>query len=389
MAKRRGNGEGSIYRRKDGLWVGQYKVQTPSGPKTKYIYSKNRKDAAAKLVKAIADRDSGFVFDSESLTVGQYLGRWLDAIRGTVRERTWKRSEEIVRLHLVPLLGKTRLDRLSSFQLQSLYSTKLDSGLSARTVRMIHTTLHKALKQAVKWSLIPRNVTEAVSPPREQKKEIKPLNEEEVKRLLKAVRGDKLEALYVLGIHTGLRSGELLALRWEDLDLKAGTLQVKRTVFNGQVEAPKTVKGRRSIKLTQTSIRALQEHEKVGQWVFCTKVGTPLSVHNLHNRSWKPLLKKTELPLDTRFHDLRHTCASLLLSKGVHPKIVQELLGHSSISITLDIYSHVLPNMQSEAVRESYCQMLWIGLRSRGDLLLVPFDQFSHHEPGPGPHQRD
>jgi integrase len=169
VTKRRGNGEGSVYRRKDGLWVGQYRVQTPSSAKTKYIYSKNRKDAAAKLVKAIADRDSGFVFDSESLTVEQYLNRWLDAIRGTIRERTWKRSEEIVRLHLVSSLDKTRLDRLSSLQGQSLYSTKLDSGLSARTVRMIHTTLHKALKQAVKWSLIPRNVTEAVSPPREQK----------------------------------------------------------------------------------------------------------------------------------------------------------------------------------------------------------------------------
>jgi integrase len=134
-------------------------------------------------------------------------------VSGTVRERTWKRSEEMVRLHLVPALGTTRLDRLNAFQLQSLYSSKLDSGLSARTVRMIHTTLHKALKQAVKWSLIPRNVTEAVDPPREQKTEISPLNEGEVRKLLEAVRGDKLEALYVLAITTGMRSGELLGLR--------------------------------------------------------------------------------------------------------------------------------------------------------------------------------
>jgi len=126
---------------------------------------------------------------------------------------------------------------------------------------------------------------------------------------------------------------------------------VKRTVFNGHIEAPKTLKGKRSIKLTQTSIRALQKHQKVSEWVFCTKVGTPISVHNLHNRSWKPLLKKAGLPLSTRFHDLRHTCATLLFKKRVHPKIVQEMLGHSSISITLDTYSHVLPNMQSEAVR--------------------------------------
>lgn len=119
----------------------------------------------------------------------------------------------MVRLHLVPALGTTRLDRLNALQLQSLYSSKLDSGLSARTVRMIHTTLHKALKQAVKWSLIPRNVTEAVDPPREQKTEISPLNEGEVRKLLEAVRGDKLEALYVLAITTGMRSGELLGLR--------------------------------------------------------------------------------------------------------------------------------------------------------------------------------
>ncbi|HJQ29378.1 MAG TPA: site-specific integrase, partial [Rubrobacter sp.] len=145
MAKRRGNGEGSVYRRKDGLWVGQYKIQTLNGIKTKYIYSKNRKEAAAKLAKAIADRDTGLVFGSGSLTVEEYLVRWLDSLRGTVRERTWKRSEEMVRIHLVPTLGKTRLDRLSALQLQALYGSKLDSGVSARTVRMIHTTLHKAM----------------------------------------------------------------------------------------------------------------------------------------------------------------------------------------------------------------------------------------------------
>jgi integrase len=351
VAKRRGNGEGSLYRRKDGLWVGQYKVHAPTGTKTKYIYAKTRKDAAAKLAKAIADRDSGLFFDCGSLTVGAYLSKWLDAVSGTVRERTWKRSEEIVRLHIVPSLGNTRLDRLNALQVQSLYSSKLDSGLSARTVRMIHTILHKALKQAVRWSLIPRNVTESVDPPREQKREIRPLDEEQVKRVLGTVQGDKLEALYVLAVTTGMRSGELLGLRWEDVDLRAGTLQVRRTVFNGRIEAPKTLKGKRSIKLGQTSIRSLRKHPKAGEWVFCTKAGTPLSVHNLHRRSWKPLLKKTGLPLDTRFHDLRHTCATLLLSKGVHPKIVQELLGHSSISITLDTYSHVLPNMQGEAVR--------------------------------------
>jgi integrase len=285
------------------------------------------------------------VYDSGSLTVGEYLGKWLGSLRGTVRERIWKRSEEMVRLHLVPVLGKTRLDRLSALQLQALYGSKLDSGLSARTVRMIHTTLHKAMKQAVRWSLTPKNVAEAVDPPREQGTEISPLDEGQVKRLLKAAEGDKLRALYVLAVTTGMRSGEILGLRWEDVDLQAGTLQVRRTVFNGRIEAPKTSKGRRSIGLAQTSIAALGDHPRVGEWVFCTRAGTPMSVHNLHNRSWKPLLGRAGLPLSTRMHDLRHTCATLLLREGVPVKVVSEMQGHGDAAITLAVYQSVLPEV--------------------------------------------
>jgi integrase len=352
VAKRRGNGEGSIYRRKDGLWVGQYQIQGPNGTKTKYIYSKTRKDAAAKLAKAIAERDSGIVFDSESLNLSDYLDRWLKSVEGTIRPGAFRRYEEASRIHVKPYLGSKKLNRINTLQLQSLYARKLDQGLSPRTVQIIiHATLHKALKQAVRWSLIPRNAAEFAAPPKTQRTEIKPLTEEQVKRVLNAVRGDQLEALYVLAITTGMRSGELLGLRWEDVDLEARTLQVRRTVFNGRIESPKTLKGKRSIRLTQISITVLRKHQRTGEWIFSTKVGTPVSAHNLHNHSWKPLLKKTTLPLNTRFHDLRHTCATLLLTKGVLPKIVQELLGHSSISITLDTYSHVLPNMQGEAVR--------------------------------------
>ena len=346
----RGKGEGSVYRRKDGLWVGQYGVLTSEGKKKKYIYAKTRKEAASKLAAAIAERDSGLVYDSGNTTVGEYLGEWLSSVRGTVRQRTWKRTEEVVRLHLVPVLGRTRLDKLNALQLQALYRSKLDSGLSARTVRMIHTTLHKALKQAVRWSLIPRNVSEAVDPPRERATEVRPLDERQVKGLLLAARGERFEALYVLAVNTGLRSGELLGLRWEDVDLQAGIVRVRRTVFSGRIEAPKTSKGKRSVRLPRMSVEALRRIPRTGRWVFCTRTGRPVSVHNVHNRSWKPLLEKAGLPPDTRFHDLRHTCATLLLTKGVHPKIVQEMLGHSSISITLDIYSHVLPTLQEKAV---------------------------------------
>ena len=343
---KRGRGEGSIYRRKDGRWVGQYEVDG----KRRYIYGKTRKEVAGKLTKAMADRDAGMVFDAGSLRVGDYLDGWLDSIRDTLRRRSWIRHEEIVRLHLKPSLGGIKLDRVNALQIQSLYRAKLDSGLSPRTVQIIHVTLYKALKQAVKWTLLPRNIAENVDPPKVPKKEIRPLSEEQVKRLLQAAEGDKLQALYVLAVHTGMRSGELLGLKWEDVDLEGGTVQVRRTVFNGHIESPKGTKGNRSIKLTRASTRALQGHKRTGEWVFSTRVGTTISVHNLHNRSWKPLLLKAGLPHTTRFHDLRHTCATLLLSKGVHPKIVQEVLGHSSTTITLDTYSHVLPNMQEKAV---------------------------------------
>jgi integrase len=258
--------------------------------------------------------------------------------------------EEIVRIHLKPNIGKIKLDRLSALQVQSLYRLKLDSRLSARTVLIIHTTLHKALKQAVRWLLIPRNVTEAVNPPRPSVKEIRPLSAEQVKSLLGAAKGDRWEALYVLAVSTGMRQGELLGLKWEDVDLQVGILRVRRTVFNGVVNAPKTARSNRSVRLTREAIRVLKDHPRGGEWVFSTRVGTSLSTHNLTNRSWKPLLKKSGLPQSTRFHDLRHTCATLLLTKGVHPKIVQEMLGHSSITITLDLYSHVLPDMQEKAV---------------------------------------
>jgi integrase len=350
MSKRRGRGEGSIYRRKDGLWVGQYTIQTIEGNKTRYIYSKTRKDAATKLAKAIADRDAGFVFDAGSLNLGQYLDKWLDAVKDTVKQRTWQRHEEISRIHLKPALGDVRLARLNALQVQSLYRAKLDSGLSPRTVQIIHTTLYKGLKQAVKWSLVPRNVADAVNPPRPPKSEINPLTVNQVKALLRAAEGNKLETLYVLAVTTGMRQGELLGLQWRDVDLHSGTIQVRRTIFSGVISAPKTARSRRSIRLTRVAMRALQQHhekqEQESEWVFCSSVGTSISAHNLHNRSWKPLLKAAGLPASTRFHDLRHSCATLLLMKNVNPRLVADLLGHSDVAFTLMVYSHVLENMQ-------------------------------------------
>jgi integrase len=362
MAKRRGNNEGSIYRRNDGYWVGQYGVQTAEGTKTRYIYGKRREDVREKLTKAIADRDGGLVYDAGNITVGEYLDRWLnDSVRDTVRQRTWERYEQFVRVHLTPALGKIKLAKLTPAHVRGLYRDKLNSGLAPRTVLHIHRAFSKALKQAAADGLIPRNPAAPVKPPQPRGEEIRPLNREQIRVLFDAASGDRLEALYIVAVTAGLRRGELQGLKWEDLDLEAGMLQVRRTCSEpkgGHIfEAPKSGKGR-NIRLTQSAVAALRIHRrrqleermyKADLWqeqglVFPSTVGTPLWGGNL-NRAFKATLQRAGLPKSTRFHDLRHTCATLLLKQGVNPKFVQELLGHADISLTLNVYSHVLPDM--------------------------------------------
>src|SRR5829696_2682068 len=231
MTKKRGNGEGGISRRKDGLYMARYTVQTPTGAKRKTLYGKTRREVDEKLTKAKADRDGGLVFDADNLKLGEYLGRWLaDSLADSVRPTTFERYEQIVRLHIRPVLGKVKLKNLTPAHVRGLYRQKLDAGLSPCSVQYVHVTLHKALKQAIADGLIPRNATEAVKPPQVRREEIRPLTAEQVKILFEAVRGDRLEALYILAVHTGLRQGELLGLKWGDVDLEAGTLQVRRTL---------------------------------------------------------------------------------------------------------------------------------------------------------------
>ena len=228
--KQRGNGEGSIYKRKDGYWVGQYLVYTAKGPKYRYLYAKTRAAVAEKLTKAMAERDGGFVFDANNLKLGEYLDQWLNnSVRDTVRQRTWERYEQIARVHLKPALGRVKLKNLTPTQVRGLYRSKLDAGLSPRTVQYVHTALRKALKDAVADGLLPRNATDGIKAPRPKKKEINPLSPEQTRAFLDAVFGDRLEALYVLAVHKGLRQGELLGLKWDDVDLKGGTIQVRRS----------------------------------------------------------------------------------------------------------------------------------------------------------------
>jgi integrase len=372
--KQSGNGTGTVYprRNKEGKITGYRGSYFTADGRRRYVSGKNKTEAQRALRQAMADADRGLIFDADNLKVEEYLDRWLsDSVRDTVKATTFERYEQITRLHLKPALGRVKLKSLTPAHVRSLYREKLEAGLSSRTVRYIHTTLHKALKQAVMDGLIPRNVTESVKPPQPTREEIHPLTPEQAKLLLQVAHeiGDRLEALYVLAIHTGLRQGELLGLKWDDVDLEDGSLQVRRTLTitkSGPVfTAPKTTSSRRSVKLTSNATEALKSHlerqlaeiDRVGSlWcpgdadglIFASETGEPLDRRAVTKQEFKPLLRRVGLP-EIRFHDLRHTCATLLLTRNVNPKIVSEMLGHSSIAITLDTYSHVLPNMRDQA----------------------------------------
>ena len=253
----RGNGEGSIYpHKRNGKKVGYraaYFVHTANGPKRRYVSGKSREDVAAKLTKALGQRADGLVFDAGSLTVGEYLQRWLkDSVKGTVRHSTYEVHRHMIEPYIIPSLGCLKLKDLSPVHVRSLYRDKLDSGLSAATVRKIHNVLRKALKQAVMDGLIPRNVCEAVRPPKVERKEITPLDRDQARALLEAVRGDRLEALFLLAVHTGMREGEILGLTWDDVDLKRGVLRLRRALVRdgGKVRLGdlKTAKSRRQVR---------------------------------------------------------------------------------------------------------------------------------------------
>jgi integrase len=366
MAGKRGNGEGSVYRTKTGLWRGSYWVATSKGLKRRYVSGKSRQECSQKLTKAMADRDGGLIFDAGTLTVGDYLERWLKDVEETVRRSTFEGYEYAVRPHIAPALGHIKLKDLTPAHLRSFYRDRLESGRAPATVHKLHVVLHKALKAAVADGLIPRNVAAELKLPRITREEIDPLTEKQARLFLEAGRGDRLEALYVLALNTGMRQGELLALKWDDVDLERGVLRVRRTLTHAKkafvLGEPKTKNSRRTIRLTTHAVDALRAHlshqfqeiEEMGSLyqpgglIFATKTGTIINPSNLRNRSFKPLLKRAGLPT-IRFHDLRHTCATLLLGRDVNAKVVSEMLGHSSISITLDIYSHLLPDMQEKA----------------------------------------
>jgi integrase len=354
--ERRSNGEGTkIKKHSRG---GFYKAITMPDGKRKFVYGKSKSLVAEKEKEARREFDEGVT--QKSITLGDFLKRWLDeCVKDSVSQKTWERYEQICRIHLIPEIGHVKVKDLKPLQVQGLYRRKLDSGLSPRTVQYVHVTLHKALKQAMRWGHVGRNVTKSVDSPRPEKKEINPLTPEQVGILLSGLETERDRALYTLAVSTGARQSELLGLMWKDLDLYRGAVSIRRALSKtreGYVfVSPKSAKGKRSVGLIPRAIEALESYrdgnEGLGpeDLVFPNHNGSPLASYTVSN-SFTRICKRLGLPETTRFHDLRHTAATIWLLKGIHPKIVQEALGHSTITITLDTYSHVLPSMQDRAV---------------------------------------
>lgn len=363
---RRGPHEGSVYLRKDGRWEGAVHMGYQDGKRVrKFVIGHSRKETADKMAALLKARDERRPVPDQRQKLGPFLRTWLDEIaKPTIRASTYGSYEDIVRLHLAPGLGRIALAKLTPADVQGFLNAKLDSGLSPRRVQMLHAVLRRALVTAERWGVVSRNVAKLVDPPRVPRHEIATLTPEQARQLIDAAADDRYQALYVTAIATGLRQGELLGLRWEDIDLEARRLSVRHSLarVDGKLVLlePKTTRSRRMVVLPEIAVTALRAHRTrqrmerlvAGQrWVdtghvFATTVGTSIEAAAV-TRAFHRALERAGLP-HSRFHDLRHAAATFLLAQGFTLEDVKNLLGHSSIVLTSNTYGHVLEQRQQQ-----------------------------------------
>jgi integrase len=363
---------GQIVEKSKGVFL--VRIEARKNGKRETLFSqtvRGKKSDAEKLrTEKLAELDKGGIVADSKQTLNQYLDFWLESIaKQRVGGRTFDDYQVLLKLHVREKLGEIKLSDLRAAHLQKLYGElQTEKKLGARRVRYVHSVISSALKKAVELDLIPRNVAKLVELPKQTKKEMDVLSEAECEMFLTALHGERLAAMFSFALATGTRPEEYLALQWKDIDLEKGTATIRRVVVrlpkgNLQFCEPKTAKSRRKIPLPKSVINELRAHRrkqgeerlKLGSaWqnldlVFPSEVGTP-STHSNITQVYKRVLRRAGLRTSLRLYDLRHTHATLLLKAGVNPKIISERLGHSTIVLTLDVYSHVLPDMQSEAV---------------------------------------
>lgn len=364
-------------------WYARVSFSDKSGKRRFVKRRADNKTEAKEIIKQLIQdlqNTGGAVVEGAKMSLADYFEKWLGtAAKPRLSERTYSDYEELFKRYVEPAMGRKRLSDIQPLDVQSLYSSLQEKGLSARTVRYTHAILNSALKQAVKWGLMPRNPAAMAELPKMIRNEMRALSPLEAAQFLEACDNDRWGIVFQLALATGMRPEEYLGLKWSDIDLERGIVTVQRTLcwrrkgggyYFGE---PKTSRSRRSIILPSSVRDALIEHRKKNQsteaaavarndqildLVFATSEGTPLMPRNLLKRHFKPILKSANLPETIRLYDLRHSCATLLLTAEENPKVVSERLGHANITLTLDTYSHVLPSMQ-QAASDKLEQMLF------------------------------
>jgi len=375
---KRGNGEGSIYQQaSDGLWRGAIFTKDPESGKAvrRYVSGRTRAEAIVKLRRLQRDIEEGLPAPDGTVTLTELFNRWHhDVLRHQVAASASSNYLSVATHHILPTLGSQRLSQLTTADVDRLLSRKLDSGLAVSSVQRIRSVLAQAIGQAMRWGWVNRNVATLARAPRAERREGRSLTHEQVKAFLASLEGHRNEALYALMLSTGLRRGEALGLQWRDLDSDKGLLQVRRQLKreNGSLVTSdtKTSRSRRTLNVPPPMLRMLEAHrrrqevERVrnrpvwidSEFIFATSFGTPIDPRNLY-REFQRIVRQAGLG-DWHPHELRHSAASLMLAQGVKIQVVSEVLGHSSIRMTADVYGHIL-NPDREAAAEVMGEMLW------------------------------
>lgn len=376
--------QGQVKQRSKGSWsIILYLGRDPVTGKKRQrwvTYHGSKKAAQAELARLVHEVNTGSFVEPSKLTVKEYLEKWLsDYAAAKVGAKTLERYNGIIHQHLIPSLGAVPLVRLQPLHIQGAYSAALTRGarkdgragvLSKQTVLHHHRVLRLALKHAVRWQLVTRNVADAVEPPRPDAREVNGLDEARTASILTSAAGTRLQIPILLAISTGLRRGEILALRWQDLDLRAGMLTVRRSLQETKQKGltfkePKSRRGRRSISMPSLAVELLEAHRdnqsqakgKLGDAyqdtdLVCACEDGSVWAPSAFTSAFRALLRRRKIK-GVRFHDLRHAHASQLQRAGVQPRVISERLGHSRVAFTLDTYSHLLPGMDNDAAQKT------------------------------------
>jgi integrase len=376
--QRRHGQRGQVIGRGKNVWLLRVPLGRNESGKRKYLnetFHGSKKKAQERLTALLGKKDGGVVLAPPRMTFDAYLNQWLEMMKTQVGPHTHADYTNLMRRYVRPLLGGRQLAKITVLDLDQLYANMVGRGLSVRTVRAVHVAVKRALKDAVRKHLISHNPAVDADPPKrtsnEQQREKPVFRLEEAAAFVRATNGQRLGPMFLLQLVTGMRPGECRGLQWQDVDLERGMVTVRQAMSHYGVKdgetwsfGPTKTKRVNTIPIPKRVVQALRHHRAIQEeekrdagpeyrdygLVFCTRLGTPLNHDNVAKRDFKQVLKVAGLPGSSTLYSLRHSCATLLLSEGVHPKVVSERLGHASITTTLQTYAHVLPTMQEKAL---------------------------------------